>query len=438
MKKTANYIIKKSLDIASISNSDTISYTDKLQLLNDTFTQLYQWSINAGEKNWIREVYLVGNGGKYQLPSDFYQLEQIYMNDEEYFGNYEIVNGYINIKTMIGRCKMRYFTRPVYLSFPNTTLDSYINYEGTIRHANGIYFITTEDVDKGGGSHDTIVRIYDIEREDVVCTKLFEDDEFDHVYLYRNSFWIPDDNDVYFYDFEGNEVSHLEMSMEVTNDPVADFCFLDDQTMSFHNAFGQSLFTLPEGFTVASWFLLYREEIGTILFFADDKVYIIDTDQGTMTEMSPGWTVGLIPYDLGYFNENLCIYCYQQNSITNRAVVMADGKVFWDKLDTPKIPMNIYGLKVDEETGYGLLIVNGDKSMRVQSFVPDTEFNAPNNMFYSLLLYKLAQAYCTKLNVENTRLDETVMEMEHTYFDTLKTNISKYGVIKDVYERRFI
>ena len=76
--------------------------------------------------------------------------------------------------------------------------------------------------------------------------------------------------------------------------------------------------------------------------------------------------------------------------------------------------------------------------MRVQSFVPDIEFNAPNNMFYSLLLYKLAQAYCTKLNVENTRLDETVMEMEHTYFDTLKTNISKYGVIKDVYERRFI
>ena len=49
MKQTAKYIIKKSLDIASISNSDTISYTDKLQLLNDTFTQLYQWSINAGE-----------------------------------------------------------------------------------------------------------------------------------------------------------------------------------------------------------------------------------------------------------------------------------------------------------------------------------------------------------------------------------------------------
>ena len=150
MKQTAKYIIKKSLDIASISNSDTISYTDKLQLLNDTFTQLYQWSINAGEKNWVREVYLVGNGGKYQLPSDFFQLEQIYMNDEEYFGNYEIVNGYINIKTMTGRCKMRYFTRPVYLSFPNDTLDVDMQYEGNFRHANGIYFVTTESIDKGG------------------------------------------------------------------------------------------------------------------------------------------------------------------------------------------------------------------------------------------------------------------------------------------------
>ena len=81
MKQTAKYIIEKSLDIASISNSDNISYSDKVQLLNDTFTQLYQWSINAGEKNWVKECELVGNGGKYKLPSDFWQLEQVYMND---------------------------------------------------------------------------------------------------------------------------------------------------------------------------------------------------------------------------------------------------------------------------------------------------------------------------------------------------------------------
>lgn len=436
MKKTAKYIINKSLDIASISNSDTISYTDKLQLLNDTFTQLYQWSINAGEKNWIKEVYLVGNGGKYQLPSDFYQLEQIYMNDEEYYGNYEIVNGYINIKTMTGRCKMRYFTRPVYLSFPNDTFDVYMQYEGTMCHANGIYFTTYEQITNPDATVDTIIRVYDIEKEECICSKTFEDDPIVQAYIYRNTFWIPYDNDVYFYDFAGNEMAHQEITINVTDRPVADYIYLDEDNLELKNVYGQVLYTFEEGTTFTYPKVLYRENIGTVLFTNDDKVYVIDVDQNTMKEVE-GWKEEFTPYDLGYFNEKLCIYCVISNSITDRAVVVGNN-VYYDKIDTDKMPQRIYGLKVNEESGYGFLILHHDKTMRVQSFVPDIEFNAPNNMFYSLLLYKLAQAYCTKLNVENTRLDETVMEMEHTYFDTLKTNISKYGVIKDVYERRFI
>lgn len=435
MKKTAKYIINKSLDIASISNSDTISYTDKLQLLNDTFTQLYQWSINAGEKNWIKEVYLVGNGGKYQLPSDFYQLEQIYMNDEEYYGNYEIVNGYINIKTMTGRCKMRYFTRPVYLSFPNDTFDVYMQYEGTMCHANGIYFTTYEQITNPDTTVDTIIRVYDIEKEECICSKTFEDDPIGQAYIYRNTFWIPYANDVYFYDFAGNEMAHQEITINVTDRPVADYIYLDEDNLELKNAYGQVLYTFEEGTTFTYPKVLYRENIGTVLFTNDDKVYVIDVDQNTMKEVE-GWKEELTPYDLGYFNEKLCIYCLC-NSITDRAVIVGNN-IYYDKIDTDKMPQAIFGLKVNEESGYGFLILHHDKTMRIQSFVPDIEFNAPNNMFYSLLIYKLAQAYNTKLNVENTRLDETVMEMEHTYFDTLKTNISKYGVIKDVYERRFI
>lgn len=436
MKQTAKYIIKKSLDIASISNSDTISYTDKLQLLNDTFTQLYQWSINAGEKNWIREVYLVGNGGKYQLPSDFYQLEQIYMNDEEYFGNYEIVNGYINIKTMTGRCKMRYFTRPVYLSFPNNTLDVDMQYEGTMCHANGIYFITYEQITNPDTPVDTIIRVYDIEKNECICSKTFENEQIEYAFIYRNTFWISYDNDVYFYDFAGDEISHQEITVNVINRPVADFIYLDEDNLELKNALGQVLYTFEEGTTFTYPNVLYREIIGTVLFLNDNKVYVIDTDQNTMEELED-WNSELVPYDLGYFNEKLCIYCGLSNSITDRAVVVGNN-IYYDKIDTDKMIYRIFGLKVNEETGYGFLILHHDKTMRIQSFVPDIEFNAPNNMFYSLLIYKLAQAYNTKLNVENSRLDETVMEMEHTYFDILKTNISKYGVIKDVYERRSV
>ena len=436
MKQTAKYIIKKSLDIASISNSDTISYTDKLQLLNDTFTQLYQWSINAGEKNWVREVYLVGNGGKYQLPSDFYQLEQIYMNDEEYFGNYEIVNGYINIKTMTGRCKMRYFTRPVYLSFPNDTLDVDMQFEGNFRHANGIYFVTTESIDKGGDQYDTIIRVYDIEKAECVAQKTFEDEDISQVYIYRDCYWIPYDNDVYAYDFEGNEIIHRDVGFDYSDMPVCDYIYLDAEGGVLYNIYGQIIYTFPDDFVFNNAYVLFRENIGTVVLLNDDKVFVIDIDQNTIVQVP--WNTEIMPFDFGYFNEELNIFGIIWNSKSEFATVKIDGSISYDKIDTPKVPGGIVGLKVNEETGYGFLILNRDKSMRIQSFVPDIEFNAPNNMFYSLLLYKLAQAYNTKLNVENSRLDETVMEMEHTYFDTLKTNISKYGVIKDVYERRSV
>ena len=434
MKKTAKYIIEKSLDIASISNSDSLSYTDRVQLLNDIFTQLYQWSINAGEKNWIKEVQIVGNGGKYKLPYDFWQLESIFMGNAKYYGDYEIINGYIHIKHLTGSCKLRYYTKPTYLSFPNKTLDVELNYEGTMRHANGKYAVTYEITDNGDDTHNTVVRVYDIEKNEKVCEKTFELEEIEDVFIYRNIFWIPYDDDVYFYDFSGNETSHYEITMDVTDLPVADYIYLDEDNLELKNVYGQTIYTFEEGTTFSYPKVLYRENIGTVLFSNDSKVYVIDVDQNTMEELEE-WNSELIPYDLGYFNEKLCIYCGISNSITDRAVVVGNN-IYYDKIDTDKMIYKIYGLKVNEESGYGFLILHHDKTVKIQSFVPDIEFNAPNNMFYSLLIYKLAQAYCSKLNVENNRLDATVSDMEHTYFDTLKTNISKNYTLKDVYDNR--
>ena len=80
-------------------------------------------------------------------------------------------------------------------------------------------------------------------------------------------------------------------------------------------------------------------------------------------------------------------------------------------------------LKASEDTGYGYLVDDG--SLHLCSCIPDTELNFPNNFYYSLLIYKLAKKYCAKLNVDNTRLDELEAEAEHTYYNTLQTNISK-------------
>ena len=451
MKQTAKYIIEKSLDIASISNSDNISYSDKVQLLNDTFTQLYQWSINAGEKNWIKEVELVGNGGKYKLPSDFWQLEQVYMNDAEYFGAYEIINGYIHIKQINGNCKLRYYTKPPYLSIPNNKVDIECDFIGNVTHANNHYIATVEEE-----TGKTTYRVYDLEKNEKVAEKTLEYTSPDWVgtmcFVYKDCFYYFTGNDtitnLHVDNFNGAEVFHITRSAADINftssAPVLDLVFLADGYLQ--TLYSRHLFALPEGFVYNQDDLFcYRENIGTIFYYSAeyDKSYIIDVDQQTMTEFPfPLFSEGNVAItDIAYINDKLTLFCIRTNAFERIVIVdpcSEHPEYYYEQIESEKVPNGMFSLKVNKKNGYGFIVVNKDKSIELFSYVLDTEFNAPNNMFYSLLLYKLAQAYCTKLNVENTRLDETVMEMEHTYFDTLKTNISKYGVIKDVYERRSV
>lgn len=451
MKQTAKYIIEKSLDIASISNSDNISYSDKVQLLNDTFTQLYQWSINAGEKNWVREVELVGNGGKYKLPSDFWQLEQVYMNDAEYFGAYEIVNGCIHIKQINGNCKLRYYTKPPYLSIPNNKVDIECDFIGNVTHANNHYIATVEEE-----TGKTTYRVYDLEKNEKVAEKTLEYTSPNWVsatcFVYKDCFYYftgdGTDTTLHVDNFNGSElyaVTEPADNIRFTAFlPVLDFVFMTDNCIE--TLYDRVLFTLPEGFEYSQDDLFcYRENIGTIFYYSAEyeKAYIIDVDQQTMTEFQSSLfrEAKFLLSEMAYINDKLTLFFIRTDGMERIVVVdpcSEHPEYYYEQIESDKISNGMYSLKVNPKNGYGFISVNKDKSIELFSYVLDTEFNAPNNMFYSLLIYKLAQAYNTKLNVENSRLDETVMEMEHTYFDTLKTNISKYGVIKDVYERRSV
>lgn len=451
MKQTAKYIIEKSLDIASISNSDNISYSDKVQLLNDTFTQLYQWSINAGEKNWVKEVELVGNGGKYKLPSDFWQLEQVYMNDAEYFGAYEIINGYIHIKQINGNCKLRYYTKPPYLSIPNNKVDIECDFIGNVTHANNHYIATVEE-ETGKKTY----RVYDLEKNEKLAEKTVEFTDPDWAgemcFIYKDCFYyLTGDGTnitVHVVNFNGSEVySVTELAENIGFTaffPVLDFVVRTDRQLS--TLYNRILFALPEGFEYSQDDLYcYRENIETIYYYSanEEKAYIIDVDQQTMTEYpnSLSTTDNIFLAEMAYINDKLTLFFIRGDGMERIIVVdpcSEHPEYYYEQIDSDKLTNGIFSLKVNPKNGYGFISVNKDKSIELFSYVLDTEFNAPNNMFYSLLIYKLAQAYNTKLNVENSRLDETVMEMEHTYFDTLKTNISKYGVIKDVYERRSV
>ena len=77
MKKyTSEDIIQRALQLADLENSDFISDEEKIRLLNECYTILYQKVIDSGDKTWIKSVN-VQDGDT--LPEDLYQITAIYI-----------------------------------------------------------------------------------------------------------------------------------------------------------------------------------------------------------------------------------------------------------------------------------------------------------------------------------------------------------------------
>lgn len=58
MKYTSNQVIKRALNLADISNTDFLTHEEQIQYINDAWQTVYQWLINKGDKQFVKEVYL--------------------------------------------------------------------------------------------------------------------------------------------------------------------------------------------------------------------------------------------------------------------------------------------------------------------------------------------------------------------------------------------
>src|SRR5574344_1484274 len=130
-------IIKRSLNLADLTNSSFLIFCEKLQYLNTSWTNIYQKIIDAGEKDWLNTVYLVPgastsyNGVKYSLPSDFYQIYSVSSfpnnspilrraKNEPYTSlRYDVINGELIIYGSIAsNLQVQYYPLPQTRTFP--------------------------------------------------------------------------------------------------------------------------------------------------------------------------------------------------------------------------------------------------------------------------------------------------------------------------------
>ena len=82
MKYTADQIIERALNLADIANTDFLTHREQLQYLNDAWQTVYQWLINKGDKQFVKEVYLEiaaasNDWTEYLIPADLYQIKSL-------------------------------------------------------------------------------------------------------------------------------------------------------------------------------------------------------------------------------------------------------------------------------------------------------------------------------------------------------------------------
>ena len=75
---TSSDIIKRATQLADLENSDFISFSEKIALLNESYVKLYQILVNKGDNNFIRLIKT--NSTIIELPPDFWQLKSVTLN----------------------------------------------------------------------------------------------------------------------------------------------------------------------------------------------------------------------------------------------------------------------------------------------------------------------------------------------------------------------
>src|SRR5574344_1075433 len=136
---TVSDIITKAEQLSDLENSSFLSWNEKINRLNDSYSTLYQTVINHNDKYFYKSFTISnvkssvdGQPASYTLPSDFYQLASIHTvpdcteilrksdSESEKCLRYDIVNGELMIYgDCVSNIEVSYWPIPDTLTFKN-------------------------------------------------------------------------------------------------------------------------------------------------------------------------------------------------------------------------------------------------------------------------------------------------------------------------------
>ena len=377
MKLNASDIIKSARQIADLENSNFISWSENIRLLNEAFTAIHQKLINSGNFTFTDEISI---SKEQPLPENFYQVLSVLdnyntpvprysigMNDSQIY--YKLINNNI-ILNGLNSAKLTYYTNVPFLTYPaDTIVDALPLSEGeVIKFACDNYALTNKNV-------------WDIKEATIVRAASETDvyvDAYGRTYSANEKpIFYPDGR---CFKLTQNECTDINCKVAYSN---------DIENITFDGVYYYARYS----------------STGNINVFEQGNSNSIDTLEGFSSNI--------------YFNNEHMFYI-KGNVVFIDDIPMYDASIYNNQ---------VYMLKIDLNTGYGLFTNNN----KILSIAVDTELDLPNNLYYNVLAYMLAFSYCCKQGKDASYVNAQLNNNIELLYDTLTNDAFSQMKITNIY-----
>lgn len=396
----ASDVIKRAEQLADIENSDFISFSEKIALLNEAYQTIYQKGLNKDVNAFVK--YINTRNKVIHLPKDFYQLKAVTLGHDKDVRailrrpanasfntlSYDMINNTLQINGEIsgGSICVEYFPTPTTLTFPNKNKPLELS---DVLDMHKDVYITKED-------------------EDTVVVESISDSDFSN-------------------------------KIEITN--IADFLIhMEDDYIVFSDSATQYLYSVDTGNITDTAFPIVIYKNKTYIYDDVRKMLVVPEANVDFSELDidlSNCTIAILSRDktkyVGQnyngglfingvhkpFNSNKMFYWNDYVYLSNNTSLLSVYNFDNDVMENTKVESAIVSIAdIDDNTGYGYLGKRMNKYSLV-SFYDDTSLNFPNNTYFVYMSYLLALSFKTKQGSDATQLAVLTQQAEMTFYDTL-------------------
>lgn len=396
-------IIKRAEQLSDLENSDFISDYEKLALLNENWTMLYQKLVDANDKTFIRTI-PVRNG--MDLPENLYQISAIYtkqnkqyinkINASQLFG-YEVKNNRLYLSKDYNGIdvEMEYYPVPETLYLRDKMTDSpWDNEPWAIWHTKYVTYLEHALFDLNGSS-DHYYKLGDDVKGELAL--------FDNAILMRytdGTFkYLP------FSSLSGN-VTAIERPVIIGNE----LYIYDKTNKSIKNLSGM---TVIENFVIQSPV--------QIIYCSENLKTVYALYEG-------GVKVGNESFVLGASSLKKVMVGSSLYALLKPGQIVKITPFGLDFVKTKNVPVKF----VSPSKVLTKNVASGELSL--EGFIEDTILAVPNNTYFIILAYLLALSFMTKQGADTTQLSMKYAEIQQQFFNSLTNDNNASYQIRNVYK----